>query len=1323
MASSILTDFVTKRGLVVLGTNYVTSSTNSTGTLQVNGGAAIAKNLIVGTTATIGGSVTINGPTTLTNGLLVLNTATFRDNVSIGGDLSVNGTLTFDQISVSYLLRAGSLAVTTISTFSGTATFNSNVLIDGATTITQSLSVGGKFSVLDATTATLAGDGSIITNGGIYIGDNLIVASTLTSSVNTLSNSIYTLGGIGIARDLDVGGDVVISGNLRVLGTQTIIDSTSTAIQDPIIDIGTGPGNSPLGGPDGYNKGIVIHYHDMGDNHMFIGRSDLTGRLVVRDNIDGGVVDIPNQDYTTQGSYSGFDIGNIKVWDTTNSTGTNTGALVVSGGVGIAKDLHVGETIYGNLTGIATKANNLTGGAGGSIVYQSNTDSTTFLPIGELGLVLLSNGSTPYWGAVTGVTVDYASTASNIRYGSPGSIPYQIDAGITGFTSNLIWNSSTDRLSVSNVSITSGVNSTGTTYGALIVNGGVGIGQDVWIGGKLNVAGTITSPNTATFDSIVVTNTGTGITVNNINVSGSSTFNTIIINGLTTVGNLTGGDTTVTNLTVLGGTHLNTLTVTGPANFNTISANTATFTNLSATNFTLLGTFSPPSLYVVGTSTLHNTLIDGTLEVTSATTLDSTLDVLNTATFNGLVRILNTTNSISSSSGALVVDGGVGIRKDLWVGGNAYINGQLAVTTSTINQFANQTIITAGTDTAINTSTGNITIWNTSNLQSVTSRGATTNQAISITNATGSLSTTQGALIVTGGVGIGQNLYVGGITNLQAVTATNLIVANSATIGGNIYANTLYSNNQLVVTTATAGLFVNDATPILSGKVYGYTTSTSFYHGDIVDVTNESTGYGPNWSMNSGKTIHCQTEIGELAYAIIGNKIVNGMRVLAKLRNTDAFNFWSTYVPGIYDLGVVTNVHNSGLPPGPYTGASTWEVTVSDPDNVQLFLYNNDLNLYELFFTNAVFGGNTYLGYNAGGSVTSGQGNTLLGYQAGYSVTTGSNLIVIGEGAEPSSPTAVNETTLGNTSTTLTRIQGVVYVSNTTSAINTTSGALQVVGGVGVQGDLYARNIFDNGSRVVTQATLGAYGLSSLTAGTDTAVNTSTGAVTIWNTSTFQSITSRTPTTNIAIGVTNTTESTSTNSGALTVTGGVGIGGNLYVGGEIVAQKLTIEYTTVTTTLVVTDDVITTKNTTESTSTTSGALVVAGGVGIGGALYVGTSSYIDGSLILTTATVNLYASKTIISAGTDTAVNTSTGNVTIWNTSTLQSITNRGATTDNIIHFTNNTASTSTTTGAVLVDGGIGVKDSVYVGNRVGFTSRVYQYYNPITDSLDTVFQ
>jgi hypothetical protein len=57
------------------------------------------------------------------------------------------------------------------------------------------------------------------------------------------------------------------------------------------------------------------------------------------------------------------------------------------------------------------------------------------------------------------------------------------------------------------------------------------------------------------------------------------------------------------------------------------------------------------------------------------------------------------------------------------------------------------------------------------------------------------------------------------------------------------------------------------------------------------------------------------------------------------------------------------------------------------------------------------------------------------------------------------------------------------------------------------------------------------------------------------------------------------------------------------------------------------------------------------------------------------------------------------------------------------------TASTTSTTGALTVAGGLGVTGNVYVGSgsKVGFVnasdvSAVYQYYNSATNSLDTIF-
>jgi hypothetical protein len=75
-------------------------------------------------------------------------------------------------------------------------------------------------------------------------------------------------------------------------------------------------------------------------------------------------------------------------------------------------------------------------------------------------------------------------------------------------------------------------------------------------------------------------------------------------------------------------------------------------------------------------------------------------------------------------------------------------------------------------------------------------------------------------------------------------------------------------------------------------------------------------------------------------------------------------------------------------------------------------------------------------------------------------------------------------------------VGGLIRALNTAVSTGTNSGAVTVVGGLGVGGSIYGGQIYDNGSRVVTQATLGNYGVTQLNAGEDLSVSTTTGIVT-----------------------------------------------------------------------------------------------------------------------------------------------------------------------------------------------------------------------------------
>ena len=123
---------------------------------------------------------------------------------------------------------------------------------------------------------------------------------------------------------------------------------------------------------------------------------------------------------------------------------------------------------------------------------------------------------------------------------------------------------------------------------------------------------------------------------------------------------------------------------------------------------------------------------------------------------------------------------------------------------------------------------------------------------------------------------------------------------------------------------------------------------------------------------------------------------------------------------------------------------------------------------------------------------------------------------------------------------------------------------------------------------------------------------------------------------------------------------------------------------------------------TNSTSTVTGSVTISGGLGVGGSVNIGQTSTVAGAEIITTATLNNYVLQPVFIAGTGTAITTATSGgteiVTIWSTSTLQTVTDRGNTTTNLVHITNLTSATSTVTGALVVEGGVGIGGDLWLG-------------------------
>lgn len=131
-----------------------------------------------------------------------------------------------------------------------------------------------------------------------------------------------------------------------------------------------------------------------------------------------------------------------------------------------------------------------------------------------------------------------------------------------------------------------------------------------------------------------------------------------------------------------------------------------------------------------------------------------------------------TTQSVSTSTGALIVRGGVGVAGNIYAGGNAIFAGTLTATTATFSR------------------------------------------AVTISTTTNSASTLTGALIVRGGVGIGGSLFVGGV-----VTATDFFAGSLRIDAGSTMTNLVITGTNVASNTTTGALQVAGGVGI-GGDIY-----------------------------------------------------------------------------------------------------------------------------------------------------------------------------------------------------------------------------------------------------------------------------------------------------------------------------------------------------------------------------------------------------------------------------------------------------------------------------------------------------------------------
>jgi hypothetical protein len=1102
---------------------------------------------------------------------------------------------------------------------------------------------------------------------GLAVTNTATVESTLTS-VSTASGALVVKGGVGIAKDVYVGGifsatgSITSGGDLEVTGAVTILSPTESN--------DTASGALEVVGGAGIGKNLNV-----GGSQVLAGSLTVNSTTESNDTASGALEVVGGAGIGGNANIG----GKVTIQSSTGSVSTQSGALTVGGGVGIGetlyvgKDLYVGGILYGTILGSISTATNLFSGSAGQVPYQTGPGITSFYGPGTAGQLLVSNGAAaPIYTNTSSIYVRAAELSNKLIGGATGSIPYQSSPNITEFlaggaTGAMLKYNGTAPIWATTASFTGGTASDAAANGqsVRVYSGGIGIQGNSYFSNNVGIGGAITIAGATTFNGIVTFN-------------GTATYvyssNSVLTDSLIVLHNNSATEWTYSDNLDIG----------------IVGDYYDTQTN-SAKSF-FFG-FAPEERYL-------KFLVNGSEDTPGNFAGDFGDLKLNT------ILLVSTATSTNSDTGALVVPGGVGIRGNvnvqdtgqLVVGinlaqplpdsplhtagdvnsyfqihnqnvnsgiyasgdyvatsndgddGNFYINMGIASSNFAHPDFSmagphdgylyvqggDLKIATGSTATNIefwlegtaSTSTG--LLFTTTNVGSkVASIEKTGITVFSYTSAT---STTTGALQVRGGAGIAGDLWIGGVIygtasiTGQVTTATNL--------AGGLTGQVPYQNLPGVTEffgPGTAGQFLKSN----GSAAPTYVNTSTMYVGYSVTATNVNAG-------QTGQLVY-QTEPGRTEF--VGTGTAGQLLMSAGTTSTGPV---FTNTSSIY---VNNAVFADNIKLGT-AGQIPYQITTS---------------------TTGFFGpgtrGQLLIANGTSATIFAGPGTTgqlLVSAGANPPVYTNTSSIYVGRAALADLATLALD---ANRATTATNLAG------------------------GATGSIPYQSTSSS--------------TTFLPIGTSTYVLTSDGSVPVWTTP--DGLVAGSADT---IKVTNNTTSTQTHfiTFISTSTGYGDINVAATTGITYVPSTGNVGIHTAT------------PGVTLDVNSTTNAVIRAFGSNIGKLSLQNNSKHYS---------VSVQGSDLLVydeSAGATRFRISNTGDVGIGVTPTAKLDVLGTVKISGITNITNATTASNTSSGALQVAGGIGVGNSIYVKNRVGYVnnsnvSRVYQYYNAATDSLDTVFE
>jgi len=863
--------------------------------------------------------------------------------------------------------------------------------------VTITNDAGGSFSVTGSVSGQASGTfGNLIANSGAI-------------STSTTTGALQVIGGAGITGNLNIGGNLTVTGNLAIIGnitsvnyeTVTNTEYVSSLIATTVNAATIGNASATFSGASATLTGTVIASTV---NAATIGNTGAT--------LTGTLQTAAQTNITSVGTLTSLAVGAV------TSSGTIIASTLNAATIG-----NTGATLTGtlqtasqpNITGVGTITSGTWSSSFGAV---SGANLTNLTAANLLGTAPTANVS--LYDSVTALTTNQTFYPQFSNIATTGNT-------IMGVSPSLAFNPSTGTLNA-------------TTVVASTVNAAT-------IG---NASATISGAS-ATLTGTVIASTVNAATIGNTGALLTGTLQTASQPNITGVGTITSG-TWSSSFGAVSGANLTNLTAanllgTAPtANvslYDTVTALTTNqtfypqFSNIATTGNTIMGV--SPSLAFnpgAGSGTLNvGTLVTGTVNAATIGNSGATLTgTVSTASQPSITTLAGLT-SFGTAGVTTTAQGNLTIAGNLTVNGNSVSIGAstLSITDPIINLNtpSDLTPLSSPTTSDIGLkfhyydsadsaaflgreNSSSTLVWysrgtDTANVFTGTVLGNVKIGSMLIANTTTSTTTTTGALQVAGGAGIAGNVISGGYGQFGG-----LFNENSTTVG--VYAGYLNSSPRIGFFNGTAAQ--NWQIDNNSGTFRWYTPGVTRMQ---LDATGNLTVYG-NVIQSSPHII--TSNIALPALQVIGTATKGGA--------------------GYHDFLSVTN-QGGGTNPNKY-------FRLDSAGTLQIIDSAYSSNIFNL--TNA---GNLTIP----GAVTVNALYTTTGlFWAGNNnvISTG------GGGSAPAGTTGQvqynNGGTLGASGLYYYSANSAILATGATASTSETTGQLQVLGGLGVTGNVWAGQVY-----------------------------------------------------------------------------------------------------------------------------------------------------------------------------------------------------------------------------------------------------------------------